>query len=155
MSIADDLHRITLHALSNCTESQRKMYMRVHGITEHGSTNSESAAEIARELAITRQTAHDQLNAARLEVYRQIALELIQREQRREHEEAMPVPGITTLDKSTAHDMFIKYTVRTEQRVNLGPGSQAMERVEKHTPGPATDTMRVRAHQQYATRGNG
>jgi hypothetical protein len=34
--------------------------------------------------------------------------------------------------------------------VNLGPGSQAMERVEKHTPGASTDTMRVRAHQQYA-----
>jgi hypothetical protein len=154
VTIADDLHRITLHALANCTESQRSMYMRVHGISEHGATNTESAAEIARELGITRQTAHDQLNAARLEVYRSIALDLIKREEQREQDEAMPVPGITTLDKNDARRTLVRYSVRTEQRVNLGPGSQAMERVEKHTPGASTDTMRVRTHQQYARGGN-
>jgi hypothetical protein len=139
-----------MHALEACTDEQRAMFMRVHGITPQGATNQVSAAEIARERGVSRQTAHEQLNAARLEVYRQIALELIERERRREDEQAMPVPGITTLDENEARTTFVRYTVRTEQRVNLGPGSQAMERVEKHGPGTATDTMRIQAHKRYA-----
>lgn len=150
MSIIDELHAWTLEALEGCTEGQREVYLRVHGISEHGATNAESAADVARSLDVTRQTAHDSLNAARLAVYRHISLNLVAREQARESEHAMPVPGITTLDKNEAHRTLIRYGVRTEQRVNLGPGSQAMERVEKHTPGASTDTMRIRAHQQYA-----
>lgn len=150
MSIVDELHRWTMEALEGCTEGQREVYLRVHGITEHGATNNETAADVARSLDVTRQTAHDSLNAARLAVYRHISLQLVAREQKREDEARMPVPGVTTLDKHEAHRTLIRYGVRTEQRVNLGPGSQVMERVEKHTPGASTDTMRVRAHQQYA-----
>lgn len=150
MTLADELHRLTLHALNDCTEAQRSMYLRVHGITDQGATNPETAAEVARELGITRQTAHDSLNAARLAVYQRIALTLIERERQRESENAMPVPGITTLDKNDAHRTLLRYSVRTEQRVDLGPGSQAMERVEKHPPGASTNTMRIRAHEQYA-----
>lgn len=150
MSIVDQLHTWTMQALEECTEGQREVYLRVHGITEHGATNSESGSSVARSLGVTKQTAHDSLNAARLAVYRHISLQLIAREQAREDSERMPVPGITTLDKNEAHRTLIRYGVRTEQRVNLGPGSQAMERVEKHLPGASTDTLRVRAHQQYA-----
>ena len=150
MSVADDLHRLTIEALDACTESQRGIYMRVHGISSLGATNSESAADVARELGITRQTAHDSLNAARLAVYQHIALELVARELQREDDTAMPVPGITTLDHHEARHTMVRYTVRTEQAVNLGPGSQAMERVEKQGPSASTDTMRVRAHQQYS-----
>jgi hypothetical protein len=150
VSIIDELHAWTLEALEGCTDGQREVYLRVHGISEHGATNAESAADVARSLDVTRQTAHDSLNAARLAVYRHISLNLVAREQARESEHAMPVPGITTLDKNEAHRTLIRYGVRTEQRVNLGPGSQAMERVEKHTPGASTDTMRIRTHQQYA-----
>ena len=150
MTLADELHRITMHALNDCTEAQRSIYLRVHGITPHGATNPETAADVARELGITRQTAHDSLNAARLTVYQRIAQTLIAREQQREDDNAMPTPGITTLDHNEARNTFVRYTVRTEQRVNLGPGSQAMERVEKHTPGASTDTMRIRTHQKYA-----
>ena len=150
MSIVDQLHAWTLEALAGCTEGQREVFLRVHGITEHGATNAESAADVARSLDVTRQTAHDSLNAARLAVYRHINLKLVAREQAREDEQTMPVPGITTLDKNEAHRTLIRYGVRTEQRVNLGPGSQAMERVEKHQPGASTDTLRVRTHQQYA-----
>ena len=149
MSIVDELHAWTLEALTECTESQRAVYLRVHGISQHGGTNSETAADVARSLDVTRQTAHDSLNAARLAVYRHISLKLIKREQQRESATRMPVPGITTLDKNEAHRTMTRYGVRTEQRVNLGPGSQAMERVEKHTPGASTDTMRIRTHQQY------
>jgi hypothetical protein len=154
VSIVDELHTWTLEALAGCTESQRAVYLRVHGISEHGGTNSETAADVARSLDVTRQTAHDSLNAARLAVYRHISLQLIAREQQRESEREMPMPGITTLDKSEAHRTMIRYGVRTEQRVSLGPGSQAMERVEKHAPGASTDTMRIRAHQQYTKRDN-
>lgn len=150
MTLVDDLHRMTLEALDACTEAQRGMYMRVHGITNDGATNTETAASVGRELGITRQAAHDSLNAARLAVFQHIALQLIEREKQREDDEAMPIPGITTLDKNDAHRTLVRYTVRTEQRVNLGPGSQAMELVEKHTPGAATDTLRARTHQQYA-----
>jgi hypothetical protein len=150
VSIVDEIHAWTLEALNACTEGQRDIFLRVHGITEHGGTNSESAADVARSLDVTKQTAHDSLNAARLAVYRHINLKLVAREQQREAEEEMPIPGITTLDKNEAHRTLIRYGVRTEQRVNLGPGSQAMERVEKHAPCAATNTMRIRAHQQYA-----
>lgn len=151
MTIADDLHNWTLEALDNCTKPQASIYMRVHGITNYGATNPETAAEVARDLGITRQTAHDSLNAARLAVFQHIALALVAREQQRENDNAMPIPGITTLDKNEARHTFVRYTARTEQTVNLGPGSQAMERVEKHTQGASTDTLRIKTHQKYAS----
>ena len=139
-----------MEALDACTTPQRSMYMKVHGITDDGATNPISAADVAREIGITRQTAHDSLNAARLAVFQHIALALVAREQQRENDNAMPVPGITTLDKNEARHTFVRYTARTEQTVNLGPGSQAMERVEKHTQGASTDTLRIKTHQKYA-----
>jgi hypothetical protein len=154
VSIVDELHAWTLEALATCTESQRAVYLRVHGISEHGGTNSESAADVARSLDVTRQTAHDSLNAARLAVYRHISLKLIARERQREDAIEMPVPGITTLDKGDAHRTMIRYGMRSEQRVNLGPGSQAMENVERKGPGASTDTMRIRTHQKYTQRDN-
>jgi len=151
VTITDDLHAWTMTALDRCTTPQRSIYMRVHGITTHGATNAESAADVARDLGITRQTAHDSLNAARLAVFQHIALQLVAREQQREDDAAMPVPGVTTLDRHEAHKTFVNYTTRTEYAIQLGEGSEAMQRIDGHRKqSPETNTLRIKAHQQYA-----
>jgi hypothetical protein len=44
---------------------------------------------------------------------------------------------------------MVRYTLRTEQRVNLGPGSQEMERAAKQK-GAAGVARQIAAHEQYS-----
>lgn len=151
LALADD-------ALKSCTPQQRHLYRRS---VEQG----EEVAEIARALGISRQTAHDGVNVAERAVLRymgQTFIALCRRidggefsmhgdgdSDRDAREVAAEATGVTTLDKNEARHTFVRYTARTEQTVNLGPGSQAMERVEKHTQGASTDTLRIKTHQKY------
>lgn len=156
MSIADELHRLTLEALNDCTDAQRHIYCRVHGITHHGATNPETASEVARTLGISKSSAQDSLNVARLTVYRHIALALIEREQQREEANRIELPGTSTTDQHTSMRAYARYGLRpeqqrVEQRITLGAGSQAMETAEKDRDPAHSNTLRIAAHIKYST----
>jgi hypothetical protein len=165
-STANRILYVVEKSLESCTQQQRHLYRRAHGITDSGLEEGEVVAEVARELGISRQTAHEGLRTARLVVQEQLNrtyTELVMRLASGDSPlltstsldaEAATVAreatGTSTLDKTTAGSLMVRYSERSEARVNLGPGSEAMERVEKRGSGSDTTTMRVRAHQQYA-----
>jgi hypothetical protein len=169
-STANRILYVVEKSLESCTQQQRHLYRRAHGITDSGLEEGEVVAEVARELGISRQTAHEGLRTARLVVQEQLNrtyTELVMRLASGDSPlltstsldaEAATVAreatGTSTLDKTTAGSLMVRYSERSEARVNLGPGSEAMERVEKRGSGSDTTTMRVRAHQQYTKRDN-
>jgi hypothetical protein len=167
---ANHILYIVEQSLESCTQQQRHLYRRAHGITDSGLEEGEVVAQLGRELGISRQTAHEGLRTARLVVQEQLNrtyTELVMRlasgdsplltSTSRDTEAAAiarEATGTSTLDRNTAGSLMVRYTERSETRVNLGPGSEAMERVEKRGAGSDTTTMRIRTHQKYTQRDN-
>jgi hypothetical protein len=154
-SLADHLHELTLAALDECTERQRRAYQLVHGITGTG-LHAEpcTITEAARIIAAPRQNVTNDLAHARAAVYERIAKHLIVRFTLLEQETEIEVPGVVT--SIVAHEearYFMHVGERTEQRIDLGPGSSAMESAAKRgasrTTGMDRATLTVRAHERH------
>jgi hypothetical protein len=156
------LIELTEQALRACSPQQRHLYRRA--IVE-----GEEVATIARDLGVSRQSAHDGLVLAQSHVWLHIGQSTAAFARRVDSGDAdlggdyyiddaaavaIEATGTTTLDKTTAGDTMLRYTQRSEQRITLGAGSEDMERVEKRGPGATTNTMRISAHQRHARGGN-
>lgn len=160
MSVADRVHELTLTALAGCTEAQRTMYMRVHGITEHHLTTEESVADVARDLGITRQAAHERVMAARIAVYQLQAVTFIREAMEAEAAAEIPVPGVSTLEHSdgirrndpTVIDVSMRISgAASWERTHLGAGSHAMENAEKSQSRSSSTPLRIAVHQAYSS----
>lgn len=153
-SLGDFLHELTIAALADCTERQRKAYQLVHGITGTG-LHAEpcNITEAARIINAPRQNVTNDLAHARAAVYERIAKHLIVTYMQDEHDETHDVPGRATSVSFEEATYFMHVGQRTEQRITLGQGSKAMESAGKHSRIADARSATIRAHQTYARGG--
>lgn len=153
-SLGDFLHDLTIEALAECTERQRRAYQLVHGITVTG-LHAEpcTVTEAARLIDAPRQNVTNDLAHARAAVYERIAKYLIVQYTMDEAAEQMPALGTATTVSHDEARYFMHTGERTEQRITLGPGSRAMESAGKHSRYADARSATIRAHQTYAREG--
>lgn len=153
-SLGDYLHDLTLEALADCTERQRRAYQLVHGITI-GGLHAEpcTITEAARIINAPRQNVTNDLAHARAAVYERIAKHLIVRYTTEVGTTEIPQVGAATTISHEEASYFMHTGQRTEQRITLGPGSRAMESAGKHSRAADARSATIRAHQTYARGG--
>jgi hypothetical protein len=150
-TLAEFVYGITAQALAECTPLQRRAYELTRGFHTSGvHTPPMSLSDAAVVMDTTKKNVHIALTYARMHVSEAIAKALILRYS--DDDQEIPLVGTaTSIDYDDLHSGYTNVGVRSEQRITLGAGSEAMESAGKST-GVRYITETVRAHQTYATR---
>lgn len=153
-TLSEYLHDATLDALTSCTERQRDVYQRVHGISVVGAMQPQQLVDVAADLNIPKQRVDEALNAARAKVYEALAKALIVRIRIYEQDDELDLPQYGTYYETDEYsaNRGVTFTHSATSSVRLGPGSEAMVKAAKHGS-HRTRSATINAHQTYARGG--